>query len=215
LEQQALQAQMNPHFIFNCLNSIQQFLDQNRLQDANHFLSSFANLVRDTLDISSKQFITINDEILYLEKYFALEKLRYEDNLEYQIIVDSQIDKDDVRIPTLLLQPFVENALRHGIRHKDAGGQVIVRFFLEDKCLVCIVEDNGIGRKQSRTVQSRQHIEYQSRGMNITQERMNSINVIFNNQISVRVIDKAEAEDGEDDIEGTSVVIKIPVEIYG
>lgn len=208
LEQMALRAQMNPHFIFNCLNSIQQFVYDKDIQSANRFISGFAKLIRQTLDNSSKTSISVADEIDYLGSYLALEKIRFENKFDYAIKVDPAIRPEEYRIPGMLLQPYIENSIRHGIRYKkDGKGQINVSFTLENGYLSCAIEDNGIGRKKATELKTNQHIEYQSKGMLLTGERIENINRTLTDKIKIEVIDLA-AEDGT--ALGTKILIHFP-----
>ncbi len=177
LEQQALQAQMNPHFIFNCLNSIQQFIVLADIPSANKYLTAFAKLVRQTLDNSSKKILMLGEEIDYLELYLELEKMRFGKRFIYSIETDNTIDKAKDMIPAMIIQPFVENSIRHGLAFKREGkGLVKISFKKEGKILICKIRDNGIGRKQAAIQKSKSHIEYQSKGMSLTQKRIDLIN---------------------------------------
>ena len=209
LEQQALQAQMNPHFIFNCLNSIQQYILTNDKEKANQFLTGFASLIRQTLDNSDKHTILLSEEIDYLNKYLQMEKMRFADIFNYEIIIEDSININSIEIPSLLLQPYVENSLRHGIRYKEHGtGLVIISFSVSNKMLICSIKDNGIGRKKSAEYKSKQHIEYQSRGMKLTEKRIELINKMNKNSIIIDIIDLKD-NDGNDS--GTEVKVKIPI----
>lgn len=211
LEQQALQAQMNPHFIFNCLNSIQQYILINDKEKANEFLTGFASLVRQTLENSNKRHILLSDEIDYLNKYLQMEKMRFANNFNYTITIGDNIDINSIEIPSLLLQPFVENCLRHGIRYKEDGtGMVNISFLLKEKTLVCRIKDNGVGRRKANEYKSRQHIEYQSRGMKLTEKRMELINKMNNLPITIEIFD-LQNEEGEDS--GTEVKVNIPISV--
>lgn len=212
LEQQALQAQMNPHFIFNCLNSIQQYILTNDKEKANQFLTGFASLVRRTLDISEKHTISLSEEIDYLKKYLEMEQMRFGDNFNYEIAVDKSINPDLVNIPSLLLQPYVENSLRHGIRYKEHGtGWLHISFSVTDHELICGIKDNGIGRKKAAEYKSKQHIEYQSRGMSLTEKRIDLINKINKSFISIDITD---LEDMDGNGTGTEIKLRIPIYQY-
>ena len=210
MEQLALQAQMNPHFIFNCLNSIQQFTMHDDKEKANKYLTDFAVLVRTTLDNSGKKNITIAEEALYLGRYLELEQLRFGDSFTYDITIDESVDRDFTKMPAMLLQPYVENSLRHGIRLKKEGkGNVKVVFCEEDNYLICSVKDNGVGRAASAKVKTGQHIEYQSRGMELTAKRIELLNTEVTHKASVTIIDLI---DDNNIALGTEVVLKIPLE---
>jgi Histidine kinase/Y_Y_Y domain len=118
LEQMALKSQMNPHFIFNCLNSIQQFVIDKDVAGCNRFITGFSRLIRQTLDISAKKEISISEEIVYLSTYLELEKTRFEDKFKYEFRVTDSVEENDYHIPPMMLQPFVENSIRHGIRYR-------------------------------------------------------------------------------------------------
>jgi LytS/YehU family sensor histidine kinase len=210
LEQMALRSQMNPHFIFNCLNSIQNFIINNKLEATNWYLTEFAHLIRQTLDNSDKGSITISNEIQYLKRYMELEKMRFGNSFEYVIKADPEIDKDFIRIPPMILQPYVENSIRHGIRHKKGNqGKIEVIFDQNDQELLCIVQDNGIGRKKAHELKSTIHVEYQSKGMSLTAERINLLNRQFTEPISIEIVDLSDASNTEP--AGTRVVIRFPI----
>ena len=207
LEQQALQAQMNPHFIFNCLSSIQQYILTNDRQKANQYLTDFSSLIRQTLDNSGKRTISLADEIKYLERYLQMEKMRFGDSFSYEIVVHPDVQIHAIQIPAMLLQPFVENALRHGIRYKHEGfGKVNLHFSMDHGTLICSVKDNGVGRQIAAEQKSRQHIEYQSKGVELTTKRIELLNKINEHSISVQIID---LHDHDGLPTGTEVIIKI------
>jgi hypothetical protein len=209
LEQQALQAQMNPHFIFNCLNSIQQFILTDDKEKANEYLTGFAKLIRQTLDNSGKKAITVSEEVNYLSSYLEMEKMRFNENFGYSITVADDVMQDFITMPALLLQPFIENSLRHGIRYKqDGAGRVDINFFMEENVLVCQVKDNGIGRKKAAEFKSKQHIEYQSKGMSLTEKRIELLNRTHQQKITVEIVDVV---DDLNNGEGTIVRVKIPL----
>lgn len=209
LEQQAMQAQMNPHFIFNCLNSIQQYILTNDKQKANQYLTGFASLIRQTLDISGKKTITVDEEIRYLTNYLDMEKMRFGDNFNFRITASKDMRTDYIEMPAMLLQPYVENALRHGIRNKESGvGMVEISFTLEKDMLRCEIKDNGVGRKRSAELKSRQHIEYQSKGMSLTEKRIALLNLNKTDLITVQVNDLTDIDGNAC---GTQINLKIPV----
>jgi len=146
LEQQALETMMKSHFIFNAMNSIQYFVNVNDKKSANQYLADFAKLIRMNLDISSRNFISIEDEISFLQLYLSFEKLRFGTNLTYDIIVDPNIDPSETRIAVMMIQPFVENAIWHGILPMNEVGEVCIQIeAVEEDFLRIIIEDNGIG----------------------------------------------------------------------
>ena len=177
LEQMALQSQMNPHFIFNCLNSIQEFVIDKDVINANKYLSSFAFLIRQTLEASSKQKISLEEEIQYLENYLELEQMRYKHQFSYSILVQHDISPSDVFIPAILIQPFVENSIRHGILNKSGEGKLQISFTSEGADgILCTVQDNGIGRESAMKIKKTSHPGFPSRGMKLVQERIELLN---------------------------------------
>lgn len=208
LEQQALQSQMNPHFIFNCLNSIQQFIVLSDIPAANKYLTSFARLIRQTLDNSAKKMLSIEEEVAYLSSYLEMEQMRFSDRFAYTIEVDKHIDKTEDGIPAMLLQPFVENSIRHGLANKkSANGLLKIAFFKEGNNIICTVTDNGIGRQESIKRKSATHIEYQSKGMSLTQKRIDLINSTQQSHIQLTIKDLYNPDQTA---AGTEVTIIIP-----
>ena len=171
LKLDALKAQMNPHFIFNAFNSIQKYILNQDSKSALNYMSDFAALIRKTLDNSTKEEVSLTDEISYLRSYVELEKRRIP-NLSYIFIIDERIDSDEYYIPPMLVQPVVENSILHGIRHMDKDGLISISFMLssEDQ-LVCTIEDNGIGRSKSAELYKSQGKAYSSMGSKIIRER--------------------------------------------
>jgi hypothetical protein len=205
LEQMALKAQMNPHFIFNCLNSIQQYVIEHDVQGANKFISKFSKLIRQTLENSGKEKISIEEEISFLNSYLSLEKIRFEDKFDYTIDVDSSINTSETYIPPMLLQPFIENSIRHGIRLKE-NNEGLIEIYIKDEenYIVCRLTDNGIGREAAAQFKTNQHIPYQSKGMLLTEQRIEVLNVNKTELIKVEIYDKQLVETG------TEVVIRFP-----
>ena len=209
LEHKALQAQMNPHFIFNCLNSIQQYIFAQNIFAANKYITGFAKLIRATLNNSTRTFILLSEETDYLTSYLSLEKLRFKDKMDYFIDVDPGIDRHDLLIPPMLIQPYVENSMRHGLRHKTEGkGYIRIKLTQMDNQLVIIVEDNGIGRERAAQYKTGEHIEYQSKGMTLTADRIRMMNAGNEERITVEVTD---LKDAQDRAAGTRVTISFPL----
>lgn len=208
LEQKALRAQMNPHFIFNSLNSIQGFILDKEITSANKYLSQFARLIRQTLDNSFQSQISLNDEIKYLTTYLQLEQMRNRNRFEYAINVDKAIVSGEVFIPSMVLQPFIENAIRHGMQNKnDKNGKIVINFSPNNNMIDCSISDNGVGRKEAQALKTIQGSLYQSRGMQLTTERIDLINKNQDNKIAVKIIDHV---DGEGKPAGTEVIIRFP-----
>jgi ligand-binding sensor domain-containing protein len=209
LEHKALQSQMNPHFIFNCLNSIQQYIFDQDILAANKYISGFAKLIRATLYNSTQAFISLADEIDFLSGYLSLEKLRFKEKMDYFLEVDPDIERDSFLIPPMLIQPYVENSMRHGLRHKmDGRGTIRVKMQCSGDRLVVTIEDNGIGREKAGQFKTREHIEYQSRGMSLTADRIRIMNMDHGHSIKVDVTDRMH-ENGQP--AGTRVVLYFPL----
>jgi hypothetical protein len=172
LEQKALRLQMNPHFIFNSLNAIQSFVIANDTDKGIPYLAKFSHLMRMILANSSESYIPLKDELKALKYYMDLEKLRFDDSFDYYIELDNSIDDDFVEIPPMMLQPYVENAIIHGLNHKEERGRVDISFELQKAVMICTIEDNGIGREKAREIRERSGIRRQPRGMMITKERL-------------------------------------------
>jgi tetratricopeptide (TPR) repeat protein len=172
LEIQALRSQMNPHFIFNCLNAINRFILSHETEAASDYLTKFSRLMRMIMNHSRHSLITLAEEVEILELYLGMEVLRFKNAFDYQISIDNGIDTDDIRIPPLLLQPFVENAIWHGLMHKEERGLLSISMVVEDDTLVCFIRDNGIGRKRAAQLKSKSAEKHKSMGLQITAERL-------------------------------------------
>ncbi len=208
-EQMALKSQMNPHFIFNSLNSIQQYVIEGDVEGANSFISGFSKLIRQTLEFSSKERITLDEEISYLKNYLQLEKNKMEDIFRYEVTIQTKQSLTDISIPPLLLQPYVENAVRHGVRSLKNKEGIIHLFFIErDDVLECRIEDNGIGRERALQLKSRNPIEYQSKGMSLTANRVELLNKTMDRSIQIIVDD---LRNQANDASGTRVTVLFPV----
>lgn len=210
LEQLALKSQMNPHFIFNCLNSIQQYVLNKDVAGSNRFISGFSKLIRQTLDISARKEISLAEEILYLSTYLGLERTRFGNKFSFEIRNGHEIDPDQFYIPPMMLQPFVENSIRHGIRYRsDNLGKILISFDKVNEHLVCVVEDNGIGRSEALRYKSSDPIEYQSKGVSLITSRVEFLNQHSSRPISIEIEDM---EDNNNISLGTRVVMKFPLE---
>ncbi|GGE32940.1 tetratricopeptide repeat-containing sensor histidine kinase [Psychroflexus planctonicus] len=208
-ELKALKAQMNPHFIFNVLNSIQEFIVLNKKDLASEYLATFAELIRSYLFFSNKGKLTLEEEIETLEKYLSLEQLRFSEQFSFSIKVKDSIPVEEIEIPTMLIQPYVENAVKHGLFHKKEKGKITIEFKrVSEKCIACSIEDNGIGRKKSASLQAKKTNLHQSFATKATEERLALINQQNFEKIGVEIKD-LETEDGE--AIGTRVQISIPI----
>ncbi len=207
LEKRMLRAQMDPHFIFNSLNSIQHFITINDKLSTLKYLSKFSKLIRQVLDNSVNVEVPIADEIKLLEHYIELEILRFNNPFQYEIAVDDTIDIHTEEIPFLLIQPYVENAILHGLIHKKEAGALKISFNRRGEYILCGVEDNGIGRKAANEIRCKTGQAPQSRGMSVTACRLELINKNKHNKTLVTVID---LHNDQDQPCGTRVEILIP-----
>jgi hypothetical protein len=208
LEQKLLRSQMNPHFIFNSLYSIQNFIVTEKPDKASIYLSKFAKLVRNILDNSTEEFVVLEKEISTIENYLELQKVRYAGKFDYHIDIDNDIDIDIVRIPPMLAQPFIENAIEHGIKHRETPGHIDIRFSLKDHTLIFEVEDDGVGRQKAREIEIVQDPGHRSMATSLTRERLASLNRKLHKKIILEIIDLKNAL-GE--AAGTRVVFGVPV----
>ncbi|NUM51636.1 MAG: histidine kinase [Flavobacteriales bacterium] len=207
-ELQALRAQMNPHFMFNTLSSIQNFINSKNSDEAVKYLSKFAKLMRSIMENSKKSRVNLKEELEALELYMQLEQLRLEYKFDYEIILDKNIDPIHDEIPPLLIQPYVENAIWHGITHKEGKGKITIHIVNRNHTLQCTINDNGVGRVASEKI-NRQKNKHKSYGMSITKERLEILNAMQKSQLSVEM---ADILNDEKQVIGTSVKIFIPIE---
>lgn len=192
-EIKAIKSQMNPHFVFNALNSVQDLMMMDDVRASNIYLSHFASLMRKTLEISSEQFISLEEEIEILELYLGLEKLRFGDDFKYNI--DSQASENsNHRIPTMLIQPYVENAIKHGLLHKKGDKQLMISFANVDGQLVCEVRDNGVGRLKSKEINERKPFEHESFSSKANESRIDLINQTLSQKIKFEITDLFEGD---------------------
>lgn len=203
LKLMALRSVMNPHFIFNALNSIQFFIAQNDRKNAINYLSTFSRLVRGILTHSVSNKISLREEIEQLENYIALEQIRFEDKFDYTISIDPNIDLDSIDIPPLLIQPYVENAILHGLYNKESKGLLSIIILKEDdEAILVEVRDNGVGRTIAQALRARNFPTHKSMGTSLTEERLKLINAQY--KVSFEIIDLMD-ETGQPS--GTSVKI--------
>lgn len=187
-EMKALRAQMNPHFIFNSLNSINDFISKNNPKQATGYTSKFAKLMRMVLENSEKKEISLSEDLIALELYIQLEQLRAQNKFDYKIEVDNGIDKENTLLPPLILQPFVENSIWHGFTDIEAGGMIEINFNTNENKLLCVVQDNGKGRDKEKLSSSPK----KSMGSNITETRINLLNKTENANASIVYADLAQ-----------------------
>jgi tetratricopeptide (TPR) repeat protein len=188
LEQKLLRLQMNPHFIYNALSNIMHAIEEHHNNIALEYLAKFSKLLRGTLESSREDYILLEEEIKGIENYFELQQLRFEDKFDYAIDIDGDIDLEKAIIPPLLLQPFIENAIEHGISHKETKGMIKVRFLFSNKMIVCEIEDDGVGRDKAWETKY-QKKEHKSLAIDIIRDRIEVINRKLRHRISLNIID--------------------------
>jgi putative methionine-R-sulfoxide reductase with GAF domain len=185
-----LRAQMNPHFIFNALNSIQQYVLQGNVVEANKYLSKFSKLQREVLNHSDQNFISLEKELEVLNLYLELEQLRFDGNFTYEIKTDAAIDDDEIKIPPMIIQPFVENSIWHGLMPKQGERWVHIHFELSsDDLLICTVTDNGIGRDASARLKQNGHEQHKSKGLSLVYDRLNILRQQYGQAFEVTIKD--------------------------
>lgn len=201
----ALKVQMNPHFIFNSLSSIQNYVLKGKRDDADRYLSKFAKLTRRVLENSRQDYISIEEEAETLRNYLELEQLYAEKNFNYTIEIDGKINRSTMKIPPLFAQPFVENAIKHGIRPLEKTGEIRVAFTLLDNLILLEIQDNGVGRKNAKNTKNHQSLSTQ-----ITEERLHIFQETINKAVRMEITDIL---DNENQISGTSVKLFLPLQL--
>jgi len=208
-EQRMLRSQMNPHFIFNSMNSIQSYISGNDNFTAMTYLSKFAQLMRGILENSRQVVITLQDEINTLNLYVELEQLRFKNKFKFKLYVDPALYPETTYIPPMLVQPFAENAIKHGLKNIDDNGLLNIGFSKKDGLIECVIEDNGIGREQANAINKNRNKDHQSLGMQVTRERLAALSTEKRTNSSFEITDLKNKK-GES--EGTRVIIKMPFE---
>ncbi len=208
VKQKLFRAQMNPHFIFNSLASVQNFIVKQDETKASIYLSRFSDLVRSILNNSLEEKITLEEEINTIENYLELQKVRFPEKFDYKLEMDEKIDPGNTFIPPMLGQPFIENAIEHGIKHRKSKGNIHVRFALNPDKLIYEIEDNGVGREKAQKINQKQNSDHKSLATYITIERIKVLNKKQKHKISLTIED-LKNEQGE--AYGTRVVFEIPL----
>lgn len=193
---QSLRREMNPHFIFNSLNSVNQFISQNKELEANKYLTSYSNLMRNMMENSNKDFVTLSNEMEQLKKYLDLEHLRFQDKFDYQITADENLDIETTFVPNMIVQPHLENAIWHGLRYRETKGQLLLKFTFVRGKIGIIIDDNGIGLTKSQELKTQNQKVHQSRGLTNTKERINLLNELYKTNITFNVSEKITPETG-------------------
>lgn len=211
VEMKALRAQINPHFLFNSLNSINGYILKNDYKMASRYLVKFSQLVRNILNNSSTPYISLSEELNTIELYMKIEGMRFSNQFSYVIDVDPSINPINILIPSLLLQPYVENAIWHGLLHKEGEKQIAIKVRAHSVESICIyIDDNGVGREMAAKIEQKTKT-HKSYGMELGESRLKLMNSSYGNISSVEVIDK---EDQLHNAEGTTIKIVIPINIF-
>ncbi|MBP9689046.1 MAG: histidine kinase, partial [Bacteroidia bacterium] len=204
----SIKAQMNPHFIFNALNTIQSYIYLNDKQNASRFLAKFSSLTRKILEMSNADTISLDMELSSLQLYLELEKMRFEESFEFNIKVDENIQTAMIRLPSMILQPYIENAIKHGLLHKDDDRKLNIHFSLNQTNLIVSIDDNGIGRKRASHINATRNEQHQSFSTQANQTRLELLMQSKKNKLVVEYIDKV---DNQKQTMGTTVILTIPV----
>lgn len=203
----ALKAQMNPHFMFNALNSIQEFVLMQQTREANVYLGKFARLMRKTLDQSNQTEITLEEELELLYLYLELEAIRFEKDFHYSVDVASDIFKSQISIPSMIIQPFVENAIKHGLLHKKTDRKLSINFYKSHGNLICVIVDNGIGLKASQQLNERRSKDHKSFSTSAVRQRLDLLNEDRNGKIGFEITEMIKHNMSR----GTKVQLTIPL----
>jgi LytS/YehU family sensor histidine kinase len=203
-----LRQQMNPHFIFNTLNSIQYYMYQHDKLATNNYLTKFSSLMRKVLENSQHTSIPLRDELDALNLYLELEMIRFKDKFDYEIKVDDEIDPLLYKVPTMLIQPYVENSISHGLMPAEGKGQVRINLKLENEYISCVIEDNGIGREAAQEIKRKSENNHNSLGTQIVSSRLDLVNALYGTSLKTIYTDLKNIS-GEP--EGTRVEIQIPI----
>jgi sensor histidine kinase YesM len=202
----SIRSQMNPHFIFNCLSSINKFILKNDTDAASDYLTRFSRLIRLGLTNSQLSLIPLSDEIEMLRLYLDMERLRFSESFSYNIIYENTIEPETIYIPPMLLQPFCENAIWHGLMHKEGQGRLDIMMSIQNGELRCIIADNGVGRDKAAELKSKSGTKQKSFGLKITTERL----ALFNNEKTIQSFYSTEdVLDEDENVAGTKVVLNI------
>lgn len=202
-EIKAIKSQMNPHFIFNALNSIQDLILKKDVRGSNLFMGKFSTLVREVLYYSGKDFVSIDKEIEILNNYLDLEKLRFKDDFNY-VITTNISEGSSLEVPSLFIQPYVENAIKHGLLHREGNKTLLISFNRKENIIICTIDDNGVGREKSAEINQRRNKLHKSFATEANAKRIELLNDILEEKIEVSIIDKPNHN-------GTTVLIKFPI----
>ena len=208
LEQNMLRSQMNPHFLFNSLNSIKLYIINNEQKNAVHYLNKFSKLVRKILEASSVREIPLSDELETVELYMNIENIRFSNEIDFKISMDKDVSPDNIKVPSLTLQPFLENALWHGLSPKEGEKQIHLNIKKNgDHHITIEITDNGIGRTAAQANKENRVLKRKSVGIRITKERLANFARDYQNKFDVQIVDLFDKEGHP---KGTKVVLEIP-----
>lgn len=213
LQLRALRAQMNPHFLYNCLNSIQSYITANKATTASKYLSQFALLMRQSLEYTNLEYLSLEDEIAFLANYLEINcHLRFEGRLQYTLDIDEELEEDIIGVPTMIIQPYVENAIEHGLRGRKSGVVNISFDFKDESTITATITDNGIGRERVAEIQSKdpKRAEHRSRGTEITLSRLRLLNRVEEDEDDSPV-EITDLYDDDNQPAGTKVKVNIPI----
>ena len=208
LKMQALRSQMNPHFIYNSINSINWFIIKNDQDNASDYLTKFSRLMRLNLENSKLDLVSLANELESIRLYLEMEQLRFERKFEYQIKVESHINTSSIFIPPMIIQPFIENAIWHGIMHKVSDGVIQLGVSISKGNLICLIEDNGVGREAAQKINKKKKIKKKSLGMQITKDRLENIKAFYNFETKISIMD---LYDELGNAMGTRIALTLPI----
>jgi frataxin-like iron-binding protein CyaY len=208
LKLQALRSQMNPHFIFNSLNSIQYYINGNEKKQANRYLTKFAKLMRLILDNSKSPQVTLEKDLEAVQLYVEMEQIRFEGRFEFEVSVDPTVNPTEIQIPPMLIQPYVENCIIHGFTQLKRSGMIKINLNLKGRELLqCIIQDNGIGRKAAQEIKEKKRKIHQSAAMGITQGRLETLQTKYKEELTIKIEDLYHLNEPM----GTRVILTIPI----
>jgi LytS/YehU family sensor histidine kinase len=208
LREKLFRTQMNPHFLFNSLTSIQNYILDEESRIASKYLSRFSKLIRNILDSSSVEFVSLEKEISTIENFLELQKIRFRNKFDYSIEVDQNINLDEVNFPPMIAQPFIENAIEHGIKNKPDKGHIDIRFMRHGGQVILEVEDDGVGREKAKAILHNKNRDHKSLSTEITRERIRVLNKKLKKKITLDILDLKD-DDGKP--AGTKVVLEVPL----
>jgi LytS/YehU family sensor histidine kinase len=207
-EMKALRSQMNAHFLYNSLNAIRLLVLQNDSDNAEKYLVKFARLMRFILDNSRQEWVSLASELNQLELYIELEQLRFDNSFDFSIQTDASLQKEAISIPSMIIQPYIENAILHGIAHKTGKGLILLSLKPVNNQLECTVEDNGVGREKAAMLKQNNISSHNSIGLIMTEERLQLISEMTGKEATVTMIDKFSDTGAP---AGTKVIVRLPL----